>query len=191
MRLSNWSTLSPHHLMERDDNERSSFRTCTSATVPVPINAVERREVFALGARPSNSPRMTPITTSPATKPIAPPRAAAGAPQASARASLSQAPSRNGPYALSSEFRGHHTRVPEFRSSGVSMPLECHAGSVTISRLVRTAQELSHVQYRRWESNPYRRSRPDVPRWCTIDRVGNCSEHFLNLVAHLNNELIP
>ena len=40
------------------------------------------------------------MTSSPATSPIAPPIAAAGAPRATERASLSQAPSRSGPYAL-------------------------------------------------------------------------------------------
>ena len=40
------------------------------------------------------------MTTSPASSPIAPPIAAAGAPQVIARAILSQAPSRAGPYAF-------------------------------------------------------------------------------------------
>ena len=91
-------------------------------------------------ARPSSPPWKRPITTSPSTSPSAPPSAAAGTPQVTARASLSQAPSRNGPQA--------------FRKKPIVPPM------IRPARASRNVDRLGLDQSRRRDTSPKSAPRP-------------------------------
>ena len=78
----------------RSGRRPSRWRERSASPWPTPM---PRPSTAHESARPSSPPWNRPITTSPSTSPTAPPTARGGHPQVHRRASLSQAPSRNGP----------------------------------------------------------------------------------------------